>query len=527
MPPWLPKNGYGEFIGERRLEKQQLEIIQRWVDDGAPEGDPADAPPQPTWTKGWQLGQPDMVVEMSHTYTLGKDGPDVFRNFILPISLSTGQYVRAVELRPGNPKVVHHAVMQVDSGRSCRKLEEGDPEPGFGGMSMGSSVTPEGHFLGWSPGKSAFAGIEGMSWRLEKNTDLVMQLHMRPSGKSEEVRPRVGFYFVDEPPRRIGYGLQLHYLDIDIPPGQQDYRVENRFQLPVDVEALAVYPHAHYLGKRLHGFAELPDGSVQWLFRIDDWDFNWQDEFRYRKPMFLPAGSTVVYRYSFDNSSANVRNPHSPPKRVVFGNESDNEMANLLIHVVVANPGDLALLKRSLFFKEQNHQIFYYAKLLKADPDNPDYHLALAHCYKDTGKPALATEHFERGIGPDTTDPHVHVNFGIVLRQQGKTSESITQFRRALDLRYDLPYTHFFLGNALRATDQEELALTHYLHAIKFDPRLYYAHNVLGIILTRQGQFDQAIHYFRQAIQIKPDFVEAQRNLEIARQRLAESTSHE
>lgn len=527
MPPWLPEPGYGKFKGERRLEREQIEIIRRWVAGGAVEGDPLDSPPPPTWIEGWQLGEPDLVIELSSAYTLVADGSDVFRNFVLPVPLTIGRYVRAVEFRPGNPKVIHHAVIQIDDQQSCRLLDENDPEPGFGGMDMGSSRMPEGHFLGWSPGKKPSGGTPGMSWRLEKDTDLVLQLHLRPSGKPEEIQPRVGFYFTDEPPWRIGYGLQLHHLDIDIVPGAQDYRIENRFTLPVDAEVLGVYPHAHYLGKQLHGFAELADGSVQWLFKIDDWDFNWQDDFRYSQPVSLSAGSTIVYRYSFDNSSKNVRNPHSPPQRVVFGTESHNEMANLWLQVVLQDQGDLALLKRDLFFHDRNHRIAYYTHLVQDDPQNMGHHLSLAHCYKDLGKVKLATEHFQRGIGPDTTDPYAHVNFGIVLHQEERHEESIAQFRLALQLRQDLPYTHFFLANALRATGQSELAATHYRLSIQYDPNLYYSHNGLGIICTSQGRFQEAVHHFQRAIQIKPDFPEASRNLTLAKQKLTGSTSPE
>ena len=293
MPPWLPAEDGPAFTGARGLSREQIELLQRWYKNGSPEGDPADLPPMPEWTVGWQLGQPDLEIEPAETYTLPADGVDIFRNLIVPIPNERTRYVRTIDLRPGNSRIVHHAVMRVDRSRSSRLLDQRDPGPGYGGMEWGEAQPPEGHFLGWTPGKVPYAGSDELAWVLEPGSDLIVQLHMLPTGKPEPIKPRIGLYFAEAPPSRRLDTVVLDVKDIDIPAGKRDHVVEESYDLPVAVEIVSAYPHAHYLGRELLGWAELPDGSRQTLIRIPDWDFNWQDQYRYVEPIRLPAGSRV------------------------------------------------------------------------------------------------------------------------------------------------------------------------------------------------------------------------------------------
>ena len=186
---------------------------------------------------------------------------------------------------------------------------------------------PDGHLLGWTPGMFPFAGIEGSPWRLDPGTDLVLQLHLLPSAAPVELQPSVGFFFADAP--AAGPPMYLVRLDadyaLDIPAGESDFVVTESVELPVDVTVHAVYPHAQLLGKAIEGWATLPDGTRQWLIKIDQWDFAWQDVYRLATPLPLPAGTTVNMRFSYDNSAANPRNPNSPPQRVTAGNRSSDE----------------------------------------------------------------------------------------------------------------------------------------------------------------------------------------------------------
>jgi len=343
MPPWLPDSQGHTYVGERHLSVEQIDVLRRWADEGAPLGDSARAPAAPTYGDNWALGPPDLIVQ-APTYRLPARGRDVYRNLVVPIPLQESQWVTAVELRPGNRGVVHHARMMIDTTASSRELDLGDVQaPGFDGMAMRSNAAnPEGHFLGWTPGKGSLPPLDGMAWPLNPGTDLVLQLHMRTTGSEEVVDAQVGLYFADAPPKEIPVLLLLSSLLIDIAPGDSDYHVTNSYTLPVPVDVLSVYPHAHYLGKELRGFATLPSGAVKELIRIPEWDFNWQDEYRFRDPVSLPAGTVLTMDFSFDNSSDNPNNPSDPPVRVVYGSNSEDEMADLILQVRAHNPSDRA-----------------------------------------------------------------------------------------------------------------------------------------------------------------------------------------
>jgi hypothetical protein len=159
MPPWMPEPGHGDFAGSLRLSDQQIGILANWVRQGMPEGDPADLPPAPRFTEGWQLGTPDLIVHMSQVYHLTAIPRDVFRNFVMPVNLKETKYVRAFELRPGNKKVVHHANVIIDRSRLLRRHDGEDGQPGFSGMDVITEVTgefdPDSHFLFWKPGSPA------------------------------------------------------------------------------------------------------------------------------------------------------------------------------------------------------------------------------------------------------------------------------------------------------------------------------------------------------------------------------------
>ncbi|HVY69355.1 MAG TPA: ascorbate-dependent monooxygenase, partial [Verrucomicrobiae bacterium] len=235
MPPWLPEPGYGDFANSRRLSDAEVTVFRDWVAAGAVEGNAADLPPMPAWTEGWQLGKPDLVLKAAAPFHLPSEGRDVYRNLIVPTSLPGRRHVRAFEFHPGNSKVVHHAFVKMDPTRQSRRLEGKDGEPGFPGMSVPDSVImPDGQFMGWQPGRLPAENPLGLAWNLEPGADLVLQLHLRLTGKPETVQPEVGLYFTDLPPQRTCYKFLLTSLVLDIPPGQADYTVQDDFTLPVD-----------------------------------------------------------------------------------------------------------------------------------------------------------------------------------------------------------------------------------------------------------------------------------------------------
>ncbi len=504
MPPWLPVPGHGTFAGERRLSDSDIDIFRRWHEQGAPEGDPAHLPPLPAFPDGWQSGLPDLVVTLGQPFQLKADGPEVWRNFVMPVSVSATAFVRAVELRPGNPRVVHHAIMGVDQTRSSARRDARDAEPGFEGMDLGDAQPPDGHLAGWTPGMAPVPAVDGSAWRLEPGDDLVLQLHMTPSGKPESVQPQVGLYFADAPP--TGPSMVLLRLDgdhqIDIPAGVPDFVVTDRFELPADVQVFAVYPHAHFLARTMEARATLPDGREQPLIRIDAWDFKWQDVYRYAQPFRLPKGTAISFRYTYDNSAANPRNPARPPRRVVAGMRSSDEMARLQLQVRPDRVEDVSTLRTA-----------FYHQLVRKTPDDPWVHYELGNLLRDSGRRDDAVREDPRAIDLDPRHSAALVNLGTVLHEGGQRGVAVTYYRRALVAEPDFVPAHFNLGNALRANGQHDDAIRHYREAVRLEPSLGAAHNNLGEIMASRGQLNLALEHFREAVRLSPRSATALGNL--------------
>ena len=278
----------------------------------------------------WQLGEPDLVLEMPEAYRLPASASDVYRNFVIPTGIAERRYVRAVELRPDNADVVHHAVITIDRTHWSQDPDAQDPEPGYDGMLAGQAASPDGRFLAWTPGCTVRPEPDDMAWRLDRGSDLVLQLHMAPAPQPRSIRVRIGLFFTNRLPARFPVMLRLGPKDIDIAAGRRSYVAEDKYVLPIDVDVLSVYPHAHYLARTMTAFARLPDGGIRPLLEIPAWDVHWQDEYRYVHPIRLPRGTTILMRFEYDNSDENPYNPHHPARRVTFGPSSSDEMQRSL-----------------------------------------------------------------------------------------------------------------------------------------------------------------------------------------------------
>ena len=299
MPPWLPEQSELKFADELRLTAAEIALIQDWVDQGEVEGSTSDLPPQPTFSAGWQLGKPDVIVRATKPYLLPAGGSDSYWNFVFRTPVHRSQWLRAIEIRPGDKRLVHHANVLVDREENGRRLEK-EPGAGFGGMELiieSEAFDPDSHFLFWKPGSPPYVEPDGMALRLDKSTDLVLNTHFQPSGKPELIQPTLGLYFTDKPATMHPILLQLdNDRMLDIPPGEKSFLVTDDFTLPVDASVLAIYPHAHYLGKDMLAIATLPDGTKKTLIHIGNWDLNWQAVYRYAEPVDLPAGTTISMR---------------------------------------------------------------------------------------------------------------------------------------------------------------------------------------------------------------------------------------
>ncbi|MGE3512958.1 MAG: tetratricopeptide repeat protein, partial [Vicinamibacterales bacterium] len=504
MPPWLPEAGYGRFAGERRLAPKEVDLIRRWARGGAPEGDASALPPPPAGLGAWQLGQPDLVLKLANPYTLPPGSTDVWRNFVIPVPIDASRFVRTVEIRPGNPRFVHHAQMAVDDSQSSRRLDARDPEQGFEGMDMGDAYMPDGSLIGWTPGMLPFPGVKGASWRLPTGSDFVLQLHMLPTDKPETIDPSIGVHFSDT--NSVGTPMYVFMLDadnqLDIPPGHEAFVIDDRMTLPVDVEVHAVYPHAHYLGKTLEASATLPDGSVKWLLRIGHWDFMWQDVYRLEAPLPLPAGTVVHMRWIYDNSEQSPHQQSRPPIRVKAGNRSSDEMAHLQIQVALRTPADRLRLQEA-----------YFRYLLAKDPRNARFLYGLAGTMKDQGRLPDAERLYRAALAAAPNHAPAHLNLGAVLLQLGRIPDGVDQLLAAVRLEPASPGAHYNLGLVFAAQGRLVDAVRHYREAIQYRPDFGEAHNNLGQILRAVKQTADAVAHLRQAARILPESADIQNNL--------------
>lgn len=476
MPPFLPEHGYSDLADDRSLTPAQIATIAEWVRDGAPEG-PASLIPPPSFTAGWQLGPPDLVLDAATAFNLPAAGRDVYWNFIFTPNLAARRWVRAIEIRPGRPQVVHHANLLIDRTGSAQ-LQERTPGKGFPGMDLTitrSPFDPEGNFLFWKPGNSPHVEPDGFAWRLDPGNQLVLNMHLQPSGKPEQVRPSVALYFTDKPQTKFPLLVEMEDDQaLDIPAGATDFPISDDFRVPLDVDVLAIYPHAHYLGKLLEAWATLPDRTRKWLIRIPSWDQNWQAVFYYREPAFLPRESVIHMRYHYDNSADNPRNPNHPPARVRAGNQATDEMGHLWLQMLPRGAGDR---RRELQEAVLRHQI-------EKNPNDGVAHMNLGAILLSRLDPQAAVGQLQTAARLDPNRPEVRNMLGLGLATLHRYAEAIPQYKLALKVRPDYSSARFNLANALAKTGKIDEAAENLRQILAANPRDPYAKQRLSELIS-------------------------------------------
>ena len=442
-----------------------------------------DLPAPPKYVEGWRLGKPDLILTATKPLVLPPQGTDTYWNFIFPVPINTTRWVKAIEIRPGDKRYVHHANILVDRAGASRK-REAQPGAGFGGMEIrieSQVFDPDSHLLFWKPGTVPSVEPDGMALRLDKGTDLILNTHLQPSGKPEIIQPSIGIYFTPHAATKFPMLLQMENdAKLDIPAGERNFVVTDDFTLPVDVDLMAIYPHAHYLGKDIQAYATLPDGTRRALIHIPQWNLNWQAVYRYEDPVRLPKGTTVSLRYTYDNSEDNPLNPNHPPARVMGGNRSSDEMCHLWLQVLPVN----------------------------FDPAQGDPRMALQE--------ALARHNVEKNPG----DFEAHYNLAAMLQSKNNLDGAISEYTVAVKLRPEDAAGNNALGAALVAAGHPEQAVTYLQTALKSRPDYFDAHYNLGIALASREDFSGAAQQFQQALKLQPQDANVEANLGAA---LAES----
>lgn len=513
MPPWPPEEGYEDFVGDRSLSSAQIHTLAEWVKDGEKEGNPADAPKPPVFKTGWQMGKPDLILRMPKAFRMPASSTDVFRNFVIPTGLKETRYVRGMELRLTNTRVIHHANIILDRTGSLSSRKSTDGEPGFPGMDLITEAAPNdfepsSHFLFWKPGTVLKLGPDDMSWKLDPGTNLILNLHLQASGKPEMVQAEVGLYFSPVPPTRFPILVQLEDDGaIDIPPGDKHFVITDHLRLPIDVSVLQIYPHAHYVGKSIDCWAILPDGQRRWLIRIPDWNLNWQAVYTYKKPVPLPKGTVLHMRIVYDNSSDNPRNPYNPPRWIRNGNTAEDEMGHVWLQLLPQGTETrrddprLAIQEAVMRRRLQKYPADFVA------------HYNLAAVLQVRGKYAEAIADYKNALKIKPSSVTARNSLGAALLMEDHVPEAIAQFRDALRINPSYLNARYNLARTLAATGDLKGAAAAYTRFLQEKPDDAHAQADLGTIDYVQHQYASALAHFRKAAEINPDSADIQTNL--------------
>lgn len=545
MPPWLPEPGDVPIVGVRRLTDVQIDTIQRWVRDGATEGAAGDLPAPPAVPSDWQLGTPDVVFTMPRPYVLSPGREDVYRNVILAAKVPGDVFIRAAELRT-NGSPIHHALIRLARTAAARSRDGEGGQPGFNGMSSEFLQDPEGQSLGWAPGRGPIVSPDGMPWTLERGTALALELHLIPSAQPRNIQPSVALYFSSAPPVRRPVKTVMAAKLIDIPAGDANYVVTDRYQLAVPAELLGLFPHAHYLGKDMLVTATPPGEKPRTLLHIKHWSFHWQQDYRFVTPVSLPRGTVIDMRYTYDNSANNPENPRDPPVRVRTGSRSTDEMANLTLQWLTASHAETTALLMSFFEKNVVSNIAYGEARLRESPDSLPDRLLLGSSYVQAGRFADAIPHLEKVLAVDprsavaesqlggayqglgqlpqaiqhfersaqlAPEERAYINLADALYKAGRLPAAEAAYKRAIVANADSLEAHIKLADLLATAGRVQDALPHFRRAVELRPNSADTHSDLGGALLTLGFFKEAREHLQRALELDPNHAGAQQNL--------------
>ena len=339
MPPWFASPDHGEWANDPSLPEDEIDTIVAWVEGGGQPGDPALLPEPPTFTEGWQLGEPDYVIELP-SVTVPADGPDLFLNQFVTIDIAERRWIRAVEFRPGAPRVNHHQL--AFKADFTGMVKDGVPLTFREALRASGSVDGRGYFnvlAIWGVGTAPTEFPEGAGRWLEPGAVVVMNQHYHPSGEEQTDRTLIGLHFGEGELRSEIQAVIAGEMDFLIPAGTPDHRVEYRHEIVHDSMIVSYLPHMHLRGKRMSYTAHYPDGDSELLLEVPEYDFNWQLFYYPEKPKLVPAGTVIEIVAIYDNSEGNPDNP-DPTRDVAFGLQSTDEMMFGLFELVEVDSED-------------------------------------------------------------------------------------------------------------------------------------------------------------------------------------------
>jgi hypothetical protein len=312
MPPWYADPHYGKFSNDRSLTKAEIDTIVAWADSGAPEGDPALAPKRARFVEGWNIGSPDLILEMPEEYRIPAAGTIEYQYFTIPTQFTEDRWVQMAEVRPGNRALVHHVIAYVKPPRR--------PED-----DSNSKKDRKEFMVGYAPGSTPEICEPGRAKLIKAGSEIVFQVHYTANGTAGVDRSRVGLIFAKEPPREQVVTWQAANKKFVIPAGDANYEVQSKYTLTRDATLLSLFPHMHLRGKDFEYRVTLPSGEMRTLLKVPGYSFSWQLTYALQQPIELPKGSVIECTAHYDNSANNKFNPDAA-KEVRWGDQSWEEM---------------------------------------------------------------------------------------------------------------------------------------------------------------------------------------------------------
>jgi hypothetical protein len=361
MPPWHADPSHGEFLNDRRLSEAEKNTIVQWANAGAPEGNPADLPPQPTYATEWLMGQPDAVFSMSEDYPVSANGTIAYQYFEVPTTFTEDKWIQAMEVRPGNPKVLHHVIVYARNPPAAAPPQAAQSAPSAppmprpapvismpeyatqipAGQTGGRPLPPEQRkplgpndrpaprmgpsIGGFAPGQFVRTYQEGSAMKLPAGATLILQTHYTANGEATTDRTRIAVKFAKTRPKAEVRFASLINGSLHIPAGANDYRVETEMTIGQDITMWSMLPHTHVRGVRWTYEATFPDGRTETILSVPKYDFNWQTDYVFKQPLKLPKGTKIHATAWYDNSKNNPSNP-DPTKEVFWGDQTWEEM---------------------------------------------------------------------------------------------------------------------------------------------------------------------------------------------------------
>ena len=483
-----------------------LVVLAGWTIPGAAAAGQTDS-------GGWPLGEPDLVIEMPAAYPLAPGDGMVLRNFVLPISeLPEERWVHGFDLQPAASArgVVLRAQILLDATGAGRLRDEADDDVGYEGSIFDHGVLPAGHVLAWSGTRSVVTPIAGVAWPLVPGTDLLLQMEMQASGSAVDVQAAVGLYFAESAPALTAVTLPMESPALDIPAGSAEYVVADRYRLPASVDLIGAYPQMGPLGRQINLTATFPDGTATELLQMDDWQPDEIVGHRYAQPIHLPAETTLLARFTFDNSANNPRNPSDPPQRAGFVTAdpeatSPPERGGLVLQVLPILTTDTTTLARNIALKRARNDMLSLQARLRFAPDDYRSHSMLAARYLDLSQAELARTHIEEALKLEPNAAETHFNLGSLFVAEGNAAGAIDAFRKAVELRPDYADAHNNLGALLASTGALADAVVYYQLALQFNPRDASAHFNLGSARLMLGNREEAVGHFRETLKYAPN----------------------